>query len=98
MQIRELDIAGSFEMTPQIHGDHRGAFLEWFRADRFREATGHDLTVAQANCSVSSAGAWQRRYGDREGSASPGPANSRGPLLARTGYRGLRSTSPERTA
>ena len=56
MQIRQLGIEGAFEMTPQIHGDRRGAFLEWFRADRFREATGHDLTLAQANCSVSAAG------------------------------------------
>ncbi len=56
MQIRELSISGAFEMTPQVHGDSRGAFLEWFRADRFREATGHDLTLAQANCSVSAAG------------------------------------------
>jgi len=56
VQIRQLGIEGAFEMTPQIHGDRRGAFLEWFRADRFREATGHDLTLAQANCSVSAAG------------------------------------------
>lgn len=56
MQIRQLGVEGAFEMTPQVHGDRRGAFLEWFRADRFREATGHDLTLAQANCSVSAAG------------------------------------------
>jgi dTDP-4-dehydrorhamnose 3,5-epimerase len=31
-------------------------FLEWFRADRFLEATGHPFTLAQANASVSSAG------------------------------------------
>ena len=31
-------------------------FLEWFRADRFREAVGHDFDLAQANCSVSAGG------------------------------------------
>src|SRR4051812_10907843 len=56
MQIRELPITGAFEVTPQVHGDPRGAFLEWFRADRFTEATGHPFTLAQANASVSSAG------------------------------------------
>ena len=56
MEIRELTIAGAFEMTPKIIGDSRGAFLEWFRADRFKERTGHELTLAQANSSVSSAG------------------------------------------
>src|SRR3954467_4484158 len=56
MEIRELVIRGAFEVTPQVHGDARGAFLEWFRADRFTEATGHPFTLAQANASVSSAG------------------------------------------
>jgi dTDP-4-dehydrorhamnose 3,5-epimerase len=31
--------------------------LEWFRADRFTEAVGHPFALAQANCSVSVAGA-----------------------------------------
>jgi dTDP-4-dehydrorhamnose 3,5-epimerase len=56
VKIRELSIAGAFEVTPQVHGDDRGAFLEWFRADRFAEATGHRFTLAQANASVSAAG------------------------------------------
>jgi dTDP-4-dehydrorhamnose 3,5-epimerase len=56
MDIRELPIQGAFEVTPQVHGDPRGEFLEWFRADRFTEATGHPFTLAQANASVSSAG------------------------------------------
>jgi dTDP-4-dehydrorhamnose 3,5-epimerase len=56
VQIRQLGIDGAFVMTPQVHGDSRGAFLEWFRADCFRKITGHDLTLAQANCSVSAAG------------------------------------------
>lgn len=57
VQIRELSIAGAFEVTPMIHGDDRGSFLEWFRADRFAEATGHPFRLAQANASVSAAGA-----------------------------------------
>lgn len=56
MEIRELTIAGAFEVSPVVHGDDRGAFLEWFRADTFTEATGHRFTLAQANASVSSAG------------------------------------------
>src|SRR3954466_268731 len=56
MEIRELMIGGAFEVTPRVHGDARGAFLEWFRADRFTEATGHPFTLAQANASVSAAG------------------------------------------
>ena len=56
VEIRELSIPGAFEVTPQIHGDGRGAFLEWFRADRFRQATGHAFSLAQANASVSAAG------------------------------------------
>jgi dTDP-4-dehydrorhamnose 3,5-epimerase len=54
--MRELSVAGAFEMTPTIHVDPRGAFLEWFQADAFTEAVGHPLTLAQSNCSVSSAG------------------------------------------
>ena len=56
MEIRELSVAGSFEVSPRVHGDDRGVFLEWFKADRFAEATGHAFTLAQANASVSSAG------------------------------------------
>ena len=56
MEIRELSISGAFEVTPQVHSDGRGAFHEWFRADRFTQATGHAFTLAQANASVSAAG------------------------------------------
>ena len=48
---------GSFEVTPVQHSDDRGVFLEWFREDAFTAATGHRFNLAQANCSVSSAGA-----------------------------------------
>jgi dTDP-4-dehydrorhamnose 3,5-epimerase len=54
--ITETKISGAFAVTPQQHRDDRGVFLEWFRSDRFVDATGHRFTIAQANCSVSSAG------------------------------------------
>jgi dTDP-4-dehydrorhamnose 3,5-epimerase len=56
VQITELGISGAFEVTPQAHGDARGAFLEWFRADRFAQVVGHPFTLAQSNCSISNAG------------------------------------------
>lgn len=56
VKIRQLQIGGAFELTPEVHSDVRGAFLEWFRADAFEQITGHRFTVAQANCSVSVAG------------------------------------------
>ena len=56
MHVRELAVPGAFEFTPVQHGDDRGTFLEWFREDDFVRSTGHRFTLAQANCSVSSAG------------------------------------------
>ncbi|MDG4826388.1 dTDP-4-dehydrorhamnose 3,5-epimerase [Asanoa sp. WMMD1127] len=56
MKIRELGIEGAFEVTPQQHGDPRGLFLEWFKAETFQAATGHPFTLAQANMSVSARG------------------------------------------
>ena len=56
MKVRELSVPGAFEVTPVQHSDDRGVFLEWFREDVFVQATGHALHLAQANCSVSSAG------------------------------------------
>lgn len=55
MKARELDVAGAWEITPQIHTDARGAFYEWFTDSGFREFSGHRLDLRQANCSVSSA-------------------------------------------
>ena len=56
MDITELAIPGPFVVTPKQFADDRGVFLEWFRFERFEEATGHSFTLAQANCSVSAAG------------------------------------------
>ncbi|MBW8481615.1 dTDP-4-dehydrorhamnose 3,5-epimerase family protein [Actinomadura parmotrematis] len=51
-----LGINGAFLFTPRVHGDARGSFHEWFRADALRAATGHGLGLAQANASVSARG------------------------------------------
>lgn len=56
MLTRELGVPGAYELSPVVHTDARGAFLEWFRADVFTQTTGHRLDLAQANCSVSAAG------------------------------------------
>ncbi|HET6653750.1 MAG TPA: dTDP-4-dehydrorhamnose 3,5-epimerase [Nocardioides sp.] len=57
MEIRELKVGDAYEVTPKILGDSRGAFLEWFRADRLQETTGRRLDLLQANASISRAGA-----------------------------------------
>lgn len=56
MQIRELSIPGSFEITPTQRADDRGVFLEWYRFDRLEEAVGHALDLRQGNTSVSKKG------------------------------------------
>ncbi|MCX7521021.1 dTDP-4-dehydrorhamnose 3,5-epimerase [Microbacterium sp. STN6] len=56
MQIRELSIPDSYEITPKQHGDDRGVFLEWYRFDRLEETLGHSLNLRQANTSVSKRG------------------------------------------
>jgi dTDP-4-dehydrorhamnose 3,5-epimerase len=56
MQVEALPIEGAWVFTPRIHGDERGAFLEWFKDPVFVEAVGHRLDLVQANCSVSARG------------------------------------------
>jgi dTDP-4-dehydrorhamnose 3,5-epimerase len=56
MDFRELAVAGAWEVTPVIHRDPRGAFAEWYRADRLTEVVGHPLDLRQANVSVSAKG------------------------------------------
>jgi dTDP-4-dehydrorhamnose 3,5-epimerase len=53
VKIRPLSIQGAFEVTPVLHGDVRGTFLEWYRFDTLAAAVGHPLELAQANLSVS---------------------------------------------
>lgn len=56
MNVRELDVAGAWEITPRLHPDSRGLFFEWLTDRGFTAFTGHHLDVRQANCSVSAAG------------------------------------------
>ncbi|OMQ14689.1 dTDP-4-dehydrorhamnose 3,5-epimerase [Modestobacter sp. VKM Ac-2676] len=57
MEIRELAVPDSYVLDLVPHGDARGRFTEWYRADVLAGATGFGLTLAQANHSVSSRGA-----------------------------------------
>ena len=53
---RPTDIPGVHVFEPIIHGDARGSFHEWFKADAFIYATGYPFIPEQANMSVSAAG------------------------------------------
>jgi dTDP-4-dehydrorhamnose 3,5-epimerase len=57
VDIRELAVRDSYALELVPHGDSRGLFVEWFRADVLREATGYTFPLAQANHSVSARGA-----------------------------------------
>lgn len=56
MQIRPLEIAGAYELTPRQWSDDRGTFLEWYRADLLEERFGVGIGLRQANTSVSRRG------------------------------------------
>lgn len=54
MDVTQLgSIGDAYLCTPQIHGDDRGVFLEWFKAEDLTKAVGHPLRLEQANHSVS---------------------------------------------
>lgn len=57
MTFRELAVPGAWEITPQMHGDSRGVFFEWFTEPAFEDMAGHRFDMRQANCSVSASGA-----------------------------------------
>jgi dTDP-4-dehydrorhamnose 3,5-epimerase len=57
MEIRELSVPDSYVLDLVPHGDARGRFTEWYRADVLGEAVGYGLPLAQANHSVSARGA-----------------------------------------
>lgn len=56
MKVTPLSIEGAWEITPELRGDPRGIFAEWYRFDRVEEAVGHPLRLAQANLSTSARG------------------------------------------
>ncbi|HVT20095.1 MAG TPA: dTDP-4-dehydrorhamnose 3,5-epimerase [Mycobacteriales bacterium] len=53
MKVERLPVADSWVITPTIHRDERGSFLEWFRGDIVAAETGRSVPVLQANHSVS---------------------------------------------
>ncbi len=57
MNIRELAVPDAYVLDLVPHGDARGRFTEWYRADVLTEALGYGITLAQANHSVSARGA-----------------------------------------
>jgi dTDP-4-dehydrorhamnose 3,5-epimerase len=57
VDIRELAVPDNYVLDLVPHGDSRGRFVEWFRADVLTRVIGHPLTLAQANHSVSARGA-----------------------------------------
>ncbi|RBY96536.1 dTDP-4-dehydrorhamnose 3,5-epimerase [Blastococcus sp. TF02-8] len=56
MEISELAVPDSYVVDLVPHGDTRGRFTEWYRADAMSQRVGHALPLAQANHSVSSRG------------------------------------------
>lgn len=56
MEIRELAVPDSYVLDLVPHGDARGRFTEWYKADALAGATGFGLSLAQANHSVSARG------------------------------------------
>jgi dTDP-4-dehydrorhamnose 3,5-epimerase len=56
VQIRELAVGDSYVLDLVPHGDARGRFTEWYKADVLAGATGFGLTLVQANHSVSARG------------------------------------------
>jgi dTDP-4-dehydrorhamnose 3,5-epimerase len=57
VEIRELAVPDSYVLDLVPHGDTRGRFTEWYKAEILAGATGFGLTLAQANHSVSARGA-----------------------------------------
>jgi dTDP-4-dehydrorhamnose 3,5-epimerase len=56
VQIRQLAVGDAYALDLVPHGDARGRFTEWYRADVLADVVGHGLPLAQANHSVSARG------------------------------------------
>ncbi|SFO90824.1 dTDP-4-dehydrorhamnose 3,5-epimerase [Geodermatophilus dictyosporus] len=56
MEIAPLAVPDGYVLDLVPHGDERGRFTEWYRADVLAAATGWALPLAQANHSVSARG------------------------------------------
>ncbi len=56
MQISPLAFDGVHLIKPELYADNRGLFFELFSQPVFQQVVGHQLTIAQANCSLSRRG------------------------------------------
>lgn len=56
LDITELGIQGSFLIQTPTHGDDRGFFREWFKAEELEKSTNKKFPIAQANLSRSKKG------------------------------------------
>ena len=56
MRITPQTIPDVFVIEPEVHGDHRGYFVETFRQDKFEATVGYKVNFVQDNESKSSKG------------------------------------------
>jgi len=56
MDVRELSVSGAFSIRPRQFQDSRGVFMELYRSEILAESIGHQFTLEQMNCSVSTRG------------------------------------------
>ena len=82
MEIRELAVPDAYVLDLVPHGDPRGRFTEWYRADVLASALGYPLTLAQANHSTSARGVLREVDGTVQ--PMPAPRFSRTPAPAPT--------------
>jgi dTDP-4-dehydrorhamnose 3,5-epimerase len=54
--MRALGVEGTWLFSPDVFGDDRGEFTEWFRDELFESHVGHRMNLGQANLSMSRAG------------------------------------------
>lgn len=53
MEIEKTEIEGCFVITPKVFTDERGQFYESFHNEKFKNATGLDVSFVQDNISIS---------------------------------------------
>ncbi|MFJ2172695.1 dTDP-4-dehydrorhamnose 3,5-epimerase family protein [Streptomyces sp. NPDC087851] len=53
MKVRKLAVPGAYEFVPDVHRDHRGAFVAQYTESAFSEAVGYPLRLGQVHHSFS---------------------------------------------
>ena len=56
LTVEKCDIEGLIVLTPEVHGDNRGYFMETYQQKDFNAAAGIDVTFVQDNQSASTKG------------------------------------------